>query len=267
MRGIFVRVAEVMDKSFPFIYEEELATKARAVIRTYRIRILPVVDYEKRLIGIICRRNIMAITSSVSAIRVKGLMETPRFTATIDMDAFFAAKQMIHLDEWYVPVVETLENRLYNGMLGLENFLEYFMKIDSPRLSKPLSDVMSSEIVTCSPEDEIDNVWRLMQEKAFAGLPVLKKGKLVGIVTQKDFLDSGTVLPTFESKKGRYKSPSKISVIMKTPVLSLKPSNTIRQAIRIMLDKNIGRIPITNEKNIIVGIVDREDLIRILLPV
>lgn len=261
-----MRVAEVMDKNFPFVYEEELATKARAMIRTYHIRALPVVDYNKRLLGIIYRYNIMVITSSVSAIRVKGLMENPKLTATLDMDAFSAAKQMIRLDEWYVPVIETKENRSYRGMLGLENFIGHLIKSDHPKLSNPLSYIMSSKIITCSPEDEVDNVWRLMQEKSFAGLPVIKKGKLVGIVTQKDLLDSGAIMPTFESKKGRYKYPPKISTIMKTPVISLKPANTIREAARIMLDKNIGRIPITNNENEIVGIVDREDIVKALIP-
>jgi len=45
---------------------------------------------------------------------------------------------------------------------------------------------MSSDVVACSPEDEVDNVWRLMQKKSFSGLPVVKKDKLVGIITAMD---------------------------------------------------------------------------------
>ena len=266
-RGDCLRVAEIMSKNFPFIREDELVTKARAMLRSHRTRILPVVNYDKRLLGIIYRRNIMAITSSVSAIRVKGLMENPRLVAVLDEDGYSVAKRMVKLDEWYAPVVETKENKLYKGVLGLENFIAHFLKIGSSKLSETLESIMSSEIVTCSPDDEVDNVWRLMQRRAFAGLPVVKKDKLVGMVTQKDFLDSGAVMPTFESKKGRYKSPPKISAIMKTSVISLKPSATIRKAAEIMLNKNIGRLPITDEKNRLVGIVDREDIVRAFLYV
>lgn len=266
-RGDCLRVAEIMSKNFPFIHEDELVTKARAMLRSHHVRVLPVVDYHKRLLGIIYRRNIMAITSSISAIRVKGLMENPRLVAVLDEEGYSVAKRMVKLDEWYAPVIETRENKLYRGMLGLENFIARLLKTGSSKLSKTLESIMSREIVVCSPEDEVDNVWRLMQRKAFAGLPVVKKDKLVGIVTQKDFLDSGAAMPTFESKKGRYKSPPKISSIMKTQVISLKPSATIREAAEIMLNKNIGRLPITNEKHRLVGIVDREDIVRALLSV
>ena len=44
---------------------------------------------------------------------------------------------------------------------------------------------MTKDVVTCSPEDGVERIWRLMQERRFAGLPVVKNGKLVGIVTHK----------------------------------------------------------------------------------
>jgi CBS domain-containing protein len=52
---------------------------------------------------------------------------------------------------------------------------------------------------------------------------------------------------------------------MKTPVVSLKPTNTIKEAAKLMLERNIGRIPIVDDKGKLVGIVDREDIVKTLI--
>ncbi len=254
-----------MDRNYPSIYGDEFATKARAVLRSRGLRVLPVVDDRKRLLSVLSRGNVMAVTSSVSPIRVRGIMSTAKFVATMDMDVSRAVREMIRLDEWYVPVVKSPQDYTYAGMLNLESFIDAYLKKNVAALSKPLSEVMSTKLVTVSPEDEIDGVWRLMQERSFAGLPVVRKDKLVGIVTQKDLLDSRVILPAFEAGKGKFKVPPKISSVMKTSVIFLKPTDTIRKAAELMLEKNIGRVPIVDEKGRLVGVVDREDIAEALL--
>jgi CBS domain-containing protein len=256
---------DVADRKYPSIYEDELATKARAILRERGLRTLPVVDENKRLVGIITRSDIMTITSTVSPIRVKGIMSNPRFVATPDMEAHSAVQKMLRLDEWYVPVVKSPQNKTYIGMLGLENFIAAYLEKETPRLSTPLSRVMSTKLFVCSVDDEVDDVWRAMREKSFSGCPVVAKGKLVGMLTQANLLESGVVFPAFEAKKGRFKTPSKISSIMKTPVVSLKPTNTVKDAAELMLKKSVGRVPIVDRKGKLVGIVDREDVVRALI--
>jgi len=200
-----------MDGEHPFIYDDELATKARAMIRDFALRILPVVKENKKLVGIVSRGDVMTISSSVSPIRVKGIMTTPKHIVATEDDAASTVKKMIRLDEWYAPVVNSAQDKTYRGVLGLENFIEASLEGNPKKLSKPVSEIMSKNVVACSSDDEVDNVWRLMQNQSFAGLPVVKKDKLVGIITQKDLLESGAMLPTFESRKGRFRASSKIS--------------------------------------------------------
>ena len=104
-----------------------------------------------------------------------------------------------------------------------------------------------------------------MRERSIAACPVVEKGKAVGIVTQQNLLESGGIFPGFEAKKGRFNAPTKISFVMKTPVVSLKPTNTIKEAAKLMLERNIGRIPIVDDKGKLVGIVDREDIVKTLI--
>jgi len=260
-----LRVQDVMDRNHPFIYADELATKARAVLRERGLRVLPVLDKNKRLVGMLSRSDVMSITSSVSAIRVKGILSALPYVATPDMDIVQTLRKMIRLDEWYVPVIKSSQDLSYIGVLGLEHFILKALERNVARLSTPLSDVMSTQLFTCSPSDETDKVWQMMKKRSFAACPVVEKGKPVGIVTQQNLLESGGLLPGFEAKKGRFKAPTKIFSVMKTPVVSLKPTDTVRDAAVLMLDKNIGRVPIVDDKGMLVGIVDREDIVKTLI--
>lgn len=182
----------------------------------------------------------------------------------MDDEVTSAIKEMIRLDEWYVPVVNTFYDKMYWGVLGLENYIDFSVKTNPEKLAKPVSEIMSKNVVACSPDDEIDNIWRLMQTKSFAGLPVVKKDKLVGIITQKDLLESSALFPTFESSKGRFRASSKVSSIMKTEVIAVLPSAKVIRAAKVMAFKNIGRVPVKDEEGRLLGIVDREDVIRLL---
>jgi len=260
-----LRVKEIMSEKHPSIYEDELATKARAIIRDFSLRILPVIDKTKRLIGIVSRSDVMTISSSVSPIRVKGIMRNPKHAATTEDEVTSTVKEMLRLDEWNIPVVNSTQERNYAGVFGLENFIEAIIKTSPEKLAKTVEEVMSKNVIACSPEDEVDNIWRLMQTKSFAGLPVVKNNKLVGIVTQKDLIQSGALLPTFESKKGRFRGSTKISSIMNTQVLAVEPSIKVIRVAKIMVSKDLGRVPVIDKEGKLIGIVDREDVAKLVV--
>jgi CBS domain-containing protein len=258
-------VKDIINSAYPALYEDELVTRARALIREQGLGILPIVDKQKRLLGVISRRSVMAITSSLSLIRVKGVMSEPNYIPTLATDALQAAREMIQLDSWYAPVVNAARSMTYAGVLSLENFMDAFMKKKPSKLMRPVYEAMSTNVNTCSADDEIDNVWRLMQEKHIHGMLVLKQKKLLGIITEKDLLESGAAFPTFESNKGRFKSPTQISSLMRTPAVTLKEASSLREAARLMLKKSFGRLPIVDEKGALVGMIDRKDVVKALL--
>lgn len=250
-----------MDGKHPAIYTDDLATKARAVIRDFNLRILPVTNGDKKLLGKVSRRDVMTISSSKSSIQVKGIMTPARHVATVDDDVTSTVKTMLKVNVWCAPVVTSPQDGTYRGVLGLERFIEKQVETSPEKFAREVSEIMTKDVVTCSPEDEVEHIWRLMQERRFAGLPVVKNGKLVGIVTQKDLLQSGAVLPTFESKKGRF-SP-RISSVMQTNVVAVEPSVMAIRVAKVMVSKDIGRVPVKDKAGRLVGIVDREDVVRL----
>jgi CBS domain-containing protein len=254
-----------MDQHHPSIYEDEQATKARAIIRDFKLRILPVVDKNKKLLGKVSRRDIMVITSSVSPISVKGIMTPAKHVAAVDDDVDSTFRAMVRVDVWHAPVVTSIQDRTYRAVVGLESFIEALVKSSPERFMKEASEVMTKDVVACSPDDDVDDIWRLMQKTRFAGFPVVKDGKLIGIVTQKDLLESGAMLPTFESRKGRYRASPKISSIMNTNLVVATPSTKIVKVARIMVSKDIGRVPVADRDSKLVGMVDREDVARLVV--
>jgi CBS domain-containing protein len=260
-----LRVKEIMDHKHPSIYEDELATKARAIMRDSNLRVLPVTDKNKMLLGKVSRRDVMTISSSVSPITVKGIMTLAKHIATVEDEVTSTFRAMLRVDVWHAPVVTSTEDKTYRGVVGLESFIESLMKTSPDRFVKEVSEIMTRDVLTCSPEDEVDDIWRLMTKTRFAGLPVVKNGRLVGIVTQKDLLESGAMLPTFESKKGRFRDSPKISAVMKTNVVAVEPSTKVIRVARVMVTKNVGRIPVTDRNRKLIGIVDREDVARLVV--
>jgi len=260
-----LRVEEIATANYPALYGDELVTKARAIIRQQGLGVLLVISEQKHLLGIVSRRTIMTISSSKSDIRAKGIMNEPALILTKGTEVSQATREMLRLDAWYAPIVTSAQNKMYEGILGFENLLNAFLKGKSSKLMRPVYEVMTKDVATCTPDDEIDKIWRHMEQKHMHALLVMKEEKLVGIVTEKDLLESGADFPTFESKKGRFKSPAKIFSVMHVPVTTLKESNSIREAARLMLEKNFGRMPVVDDKGKLLGIVDRKDVVKGLL--
>ncbi len=260
-----MRVEEIMDSKHPIIHGADSATRARALVRTCGLRVLPVVDENDKLQGIISWRNLLAISSSVSPIQVKGIMAEPRYVTSVEDDAYSEVKQMIRLDEWCVPVVNSEQDKTYRGVLGLGGFIEAIIKTSPEKLVKPVSKIMSTGIVCCTSDNEVGQVWRMMQEHSFSAVPVADKNKLVGMVTYEDLLNSGKALPGFESRRGRFRVSPQVGMVMKDNVVTVEPTVKAISVAKVMIFNEIGHVPVTDKKGMVLGMVDREDIARLIV--
>ena len=258
---VYLIVKDIMRRE-PFAMEDELATTLRAKMRELDLRSIPVVDDEGKLVGVIGRKDLLRVTSGKSMILVKGIASPPIVTCSPDSTIEEVAREMIEKDVAMIPVVK--ENFLL-GFLTIEDVLRVVSERKPERGKISVSEVMSKEVEICSPEDSLTKVWTRMEETGFSGFPVLRDGKLVGIVTRKDIMESGSIRLELESEKGRFRNPPKVKRVMKHPVITLKQEDTIEKAKEIMLSKKIGRIPVVDNKGKLVGIVDREDILRAYL--
>jgi CBS domain-containing protein len=143
-------------------------------------------------------------------------------------------------------------------------------------LEMNVQDVMTGDVISILKYESIMHVAKILSEKNISGLPVVdKKNKVIGIVTQADILSIlgmrkehslkdvlkhmlGEPLP--ERRMGDI-----VGDIMTSPAATIKPNANIAEAAQIMDEKKIRRLPVVDEKNMLVGIISRADILKAVL--
>jgi acetoin utilization protein AcuB len=125
---------------------------------------------------------------------------------------------------------------------------------------------MTTSVVKVSPDDPIQEVLQKMKTEGIRRTPVVKDGKLVGMVSEKDLLNATPSIATSLSVWELNYLLSKITVseLMTKNVISVTPVTPIEEAARIMADNKIGGLPVT-EGSDLVGIITETDLFRLFL--
>lgn len=125
---------------------------------------------------------------------------------------------------------------------------------------------MSHPVITMSPDLPIVDALNLMKRERIRRAPVVKDGKMVGIVSDKDLLNASTSPATSLSVWELNYLLSKITVkeVMSKKVLSVTENTPIEEAARIMADNKIGGLPVTRDEEV-VGIITETDLFKIFL--
>jgi acetoin utilization protein AcuB len=120
---------------------------------------------------------------------------------------------------------------------------------------------MTTNPFTISPDQTILDAHEIMKEHGVKRLPVMKKGKLVGIVSKEDILRaSPSKATTFSMGEITYLlSKTKISMIMSKNPLTISPNALLEEAAILMRDNSVGFLPVVdNEK--LVGIITESDI-------
>jgi CBS domain-containing protein len=261
-----LKVKLLVDSHYPTVSPDDPLTKARAIMRDIGLRMLPIVE-EGTLYGIIKRENVLLLTSTRSTAAVRDAADRPRLIFRPDDDILRSIKAMIELDEWYSPVVDE-RNGKYMGIVSLTSFLRFMLRKGMLSADMKVEEIMtSSSIEYVLPDEPIYKVWRKMVELQISGFPVVRSAKtleLIGMITQHDLLRRGYTRIELESPSGPRKGP-RVREAMVTPAISVSPEDSVEEVIKILLEKDIGRVPVTNKKGSLVGIVDRSDAVRAFL--
>jgi CBS-domain-containing membrane protein len=146
-----------------------------------------------------------------------------------------------------------------------------------------VKDIMTTEVITVSPETEIVQATKLLLENRINGVPVLDEtGKLVGILCQSDLIAQQQKIPIpsfftlldglipLISEKQLDKQVRKIAAVtvaeaMTPNPITVQPDTNIEEVAALMVDRNFHTIPVVDEGKL-VGIVGKEDILRTLMP-
>ena len=126
---------------------------------------------------------------------------------------------------------------------------------------------MTKRPIIVHPDTPFDEALELMSKERIRRLPVVdKKGKLVGIVTDKDLLYASPSPATSLSIHELHYLLSKIKVrgLMTKEVITVTEYTPLEEAARIMADNKIGGLPVMRDDKL-VGIITETDLFKIFL--
>ncbi len=125
---------------------------------------------------------------------------------------------------------------------------------------------MSSPVITVSPETPIHDALVMFKKEHIRRAPVIKDGKLVGIVSQGDLLNASPSPVSSLSVWEMNYLISKVTVkqVMSKKVKSIDVDTPIEEAARIMADLKIGGMPVMRSGTI-AGMITETDLFKILL--
>jgi acetoin utilization protein AcuB len=127
---------------------------------------------------------------------------------------------------------------------------------------------MTKKIFVVGPDDYLTDAVTLMKEHKVKHLPVVKNDRLKGIISDRDIKEyspsKATSLDMYELHYLLAKT--KIKEIMKPKVFWTTPDTPIEEAAMLMLDDNIGCLPVV-DNGIVVGIISDKDIFRALVDI
>jgi acetoin utilization protein AcuB len=128
---------------------------------------------------------------------------------------------------------------------------------------------MSRPVISITPDMPINDVLAMFRKEQIRRAPVLKDGKLLGIVSDRDLLyaspSSATVLSVWEM----HYMISKVTVkqVMTKKVLTVNENTPMEEAARIMADNKIGGLPVMSSTGSgrVAGMITETDLFKVFL--
>jgi CBS domain-containing protein len=145
-----------------------------------------------------------------------------------------------------------------------------------------VKDVMTTPVVTVTPESTLAEVARLLDEHHISGLPVVdESGRVVGVVSDRDLVARSQEL---QVKSLRYPWPglgrepdlqkltwltqglfaigeTRVREVMSRQVVTIEDTAPLELAAHLMASREVNRIPVLRQGRL-VGIISRADLVR-----
>ncbi len=128
---------------------------------------------------------------------------------------------------------------------------------------------MSRKVITVGPDDSMLNAVNLLREHDIRMLPVLKDGRLIGVVTDRDIKrSSASDATTLEIHELMHLiSKVKVNDIMTGKVVTVPENYTVEETAEILLENKISGAPVVNENGAVVGVITQTDLFKVLISI
>jgi CBS domain-containing protein len=127
--------------------------------------------------------------------------------------------------------------------------------------SIPASSFMTAELITATEDQTIQEICKIMSDHEIGCVVVVKRlvggNKPIGIITEGDIVREIGMSDLFLAQKP-------IRELMKYPLVTISPNTSIKEAIEIMQTRNIRRLLVVDNDDIVRGILTQKDVLNAL---
>lgn len=186
--------------------------------------------------------------------------------------------EVIDSPENILKAIDLINPMVNEGLITLEEVqvIKYTHRYLTPLpADRPVKEVMSTEVITLSPDDTLTTAWKQMQEHLLKGLPVIDKDmKPVGMLTDDDLLTRSGITDNIEAGAGWSeknilqeltnldKSGKTVADLMSQPAIIATGREPLGHAASHMAREGLKRLPVVDQEGRIIGVLSRLDILR-----
>jgi CBS domain-containing protein len=121
---------------------------------------------------------------------------------------------------------------------------------------------MTRDVRTITENGSVGEACKLMYNENIGSVIIIKKDIVipVGIVTERD-------ITKMVGLSNKFFADMPVSGIMSQPLVTINPTNSVGDAVYLMEQKNIRRLPVINSQGLIVGIITAKDIFKPLMKI
>lgn len=138
------------------------------------------------------------------------------------------------------------------GRIVTDKSAQEITRVEELAYDLKINDVMTCNLASVTPEMSMTDLLEIFRQAQISGTPVVDAGKMVGIVSLEDLIRS--------MKANDLASP--IAKYMSTKVISARSYDPVVEAIELLTKHGVGRLPILDESDNLVGIITKGDITR-----
>lgn len=243
-------VEEIMTPKVYMITPEESMDKAARIMGQKHIGSLIVKKYETP-VGIVTERDLLtkifAQDKDPEEEKVEKSMSYPLVTVSPRAKIKEAAQMMIQKK----GRLAVFDSGKLIGIVTASDLIRSLPEI--PETEAIVDDFMTKEVETAEDMTPVREIAKTMGNKRIGSVIITRKGKLVGIFTERDLLNA--FLTNRDALEGD------VSTLISSPLISEPPGISVHKAATTMAIKQIRRLPILSEEKLI-GIITARDLVE-----
>jgi acetoin utilization protein AcuB len=126
---------------------------------------------------------------------------------------------------------------------------------------------MSKNVITVDANDSMFDATKIMKENDIRMLPVMKKGKLAGLITDRDLKRaSASDATTLEIHELIFLlSKIKVKEIMTKDPITIPSDYTVEETAEVLLENKISGVPVVDDRGQVVGVITQTDLFKVMV--